>query len=56
MAETIDQLRAYREHIDTHGVMLTGRGGSMKVNPIVREHLKALRWLGQLRKWLDLRS
>jgi hypothetical protein len=54
MAQTLDMMGTLRDDISARGVVLTGRNGATKVNPAVKEHLRSLRWFGQLAKQLDL--
>jgi hypothetical protein len=43
------------QHIGQQGLMLTGRGGRVTVNPAVKEHLKMAKGYAQMVQQLDMR-
>jgi hypothetical protein len=54
MASEVDLLAVIRKDIDTHGILVPTTRGTLKAHPLLKEHLRASKWLGQMLRQLNL--
>jgi hypothetical protein len=53
-ASEMDLLEIIRERIREQGIVIKGRGGAMKPNPLIGHSLRASRHLFRLLRWLKV--